>query len=99
MRRIASISRDLFLRTAALLSGMLVATAVAARCYAGEKNLAYGPFVEGLSAALGREGGGHLEDLPAASLQEVSRLLPDLSPDSPPAPLDTPEWRTDGCAQ
>ncbi|HEX6257739.1 MAG TPA: MATE family efflux transporter [Euzebyales bacterium] len=31
MRRIASISRDLFLRTAALLSGMLVATAVAAR--------------------------------------------------------------------
>jgi putative MATE family efflux protein len=31
MRRIASISRDLFLRTAALLSGMLVATAIAAR--------------------------------------------------------------------
>ena len=26
------------------------ATAVAARCYAGEKNLAYGPFVEGLSS-------------------------------------------------
>jgi DNA-binding SARP family transcriptional activator len=33
------------------------ATAVIARCYAGEKNLAYGPFVEGLSAALGPRGG------------------------------------------
>ncbi|MBW3604161.1 MAG: MATE family efflux transporter [Actinobacteria bacterium] len=31
MRRIAGISRDLFLRTAALLSGLLVSTAVAAR--------------------------------------------------------------------
>lgn len=31
MRRIAGISRDLFLRTAALLAGMLIATAVAAR--------------------------------------------------------------------
>ena len=70
------------------------ATAIVARCYAGEKNLAYGPLVEGLSAALGREGGGHLEDLPAASLQEVSRLLPDLSTDSPPAPLDTPGARS-----
>ena len=31
MRRIASISRDLFLRTAALLTGLLISTAVAAR--------------------------------------------------------------------
>ena len=71
------------------------ATTIIARCYAGEKNLAYGPFVEGLSAALGRESGGHLKDLPAASLQEAARLLPDLSPDSPPAPpLDTPGARS-----
>ena len=71
------------------------ATAVVARCYAGEKNLAFGPFVEGLSAALGQESGGHLKDLPAASLQEVARLLPDLSPDSAPAPpLDTPGARS-----
>jgi len=70
------------------------ATAVIARCYAGEKNLAYGPFVEGLSSALGREDNERLRSLPAGSLQEAARLLPDLaelSPDSPPAPpLDTP---------
>jgi predicted ATPase/DNA-binding SARP family transcriptional activator len=71
------------------------ATAVIARCYAGEKNLAYGPFIEGLSAALGRESGGRLKDLPAVSLLEAARLLPDLSPDSSPAPpLDTPGARS-----
>ena len=69
------------------------ATTIVARCYAGEKNLAYGPFVEGLSAALGRESELRLVDLPAASLQEVARLLPDLSPDTPP-PLDTPGARS-----
>ncbi|MDQ3864903.1 MAG: AAA family ATPase [Actinomycetota bacterium] len=70
------------------------AKAVIARCYAGEKNLAYGPFVEGLSAALGREDTDRLKGLPAVSVQEAARLLPDLadlSPNSPPAPpLDTP---------
>jgi len=71
------------------------ATVVTARCYAGEKNLAYGPLVEGLSAALGREDAGRLEDLPAGTLQEAARLLPDLSPGSPPAPpLDTPGARS-----
>src|SRR5215207_1887240 len=74
------------------------ATAVVARCYAGEKNLAYGPFVEGLSSALAREDTGRLEGLPAVSVQEAARLLPDLadlSPDSPPAPpLDTPGARS-----
>ncbi|HEY6712316.1 MAG TPA: AAA family ATPase [Rubrobacter sp.] len=74
------------------------ATAVIARCYAGEKNLAYGPFVEGLSAALGGEATDRLKGLPAPSVQEAARLLPDLanlSPDSPPAPpLDTPGARS-----
>ncbi len=71
------------------------ASAVVARCYPGEKNLAYGLFIEGLSAALDRESGSRpKEDLPAASLQEVARLLPDLSPDLPPAPLDTPVARS-----
>src|SRR5918995_1120860 len=74
------------------------ATAVIARCYAGEKNLAYGPFVEGLSAVLGREDTDRLTGLPAGSVQEAARLLPDLanlSPDSPPAPpLDTPGARS-----
>ena len=74
------------------------ATVVTARCYAGEKNLAYGPFVEGISAALARGGTDRLKSLPAGSLQETARLLPDLadlSPDSPPAPpLDTPGARS-----
>ena len=74
------------------------ATAVIARCYAGEKNLAYGPFVEGLSAALGLQETDCLKNLPAVSVQEAARLLPDLanlSPDTPPAPpLDTPGARS-----
>ena len=74
------------------------ATAVIARCYAGEKNLAYGPFVEGLSTALSREDADRLKGLPAVSVQEAARLLPDLanlSPDTPPAPpLDTPGARS-----
>jgi DNA-binding SARP family transcriptional activator len=73
------------------------ATVVTARCYAGEKNLAYGPLVEGLSAAFGRDGGqDHLQGLPAGSLQEAARLLPDLSPEptSTAPPLDTPGARS-----
>lgn len=70
------------------------ANVVAARCYAGETNLAYGPFVEGLSA-VGREDIGRLEALPAGSLAETARLLPGLSPDSSSIPpLDTPGART-----
>ncbi|HYQ82908.1 MAG TPA: AAA family ATPase, partial [Rubrobacter sp.] len=74
------------------------ATTVVARCYAGEKNLAYGPFVEGLSAALGLQETDRLKNLPAVSVQEAARLLPDLanlSPDTPPAPpRDTPGARS-----
>ncbi|HEV2093306.1 MAG TPA: AAA family ATPase, partial [Rubrobacter sp.] len=74
------------------------AAVVAARCYAGETNLAYGPFVEGLSAVLGREGTGRLEGLPAGFVGEAARLLPELSgllPDPRPLPpLDTPGARS-----
>src|SRR5918998_1057618 len=74
------------------------AVVVAARCYAGETNLAYGPFVEGLSAVLGREGAGRLEGLPAGILGEAARLLPELSGLLPeagsPPPLDTPGARS-----
>jgi len=67
-----------------------------ARCYEGEQNLAYGPFVEGLRVVLG------YSDQPAAwlarlaphTITEVSRLLPELAtarPDLPAAaPLDSP---------
>ena len=74
------------------------AAVVAARCYAGETNLAYGPFVEGLSAVLGRGGTGRLVGLPAGPLGEAARLLPELSgllPGSPSLPpLDTPGARS-----
>jgi len=78
---------------------------VAARCYAGERNLAYGPFVEGLSAAIGRGDTGRLEGLPAGPLAETARLLPELaglSGGSSIVPLDTPGARTrffEGVAQ
>ena len=74
------------------------AALVAARCYAGETTLAYGPFVEGISAVLGREGKGRLEGLPSGPLGEAARLLPELSgllPGLHPLPpLDTPGARS-----
>jgi DNA-binding SARP family transcriptional activator/Tfp pilus assembly protein PilF len=68
---------------------------VAARCYPGEMDLAYGPFVEGLSAAIGREGvAARLEEIPVYLLAEASRLLPELAEVFPglpsPPPLATP---------
>ena len=74
------------------------ASVVAARCYEGETNLAYGPFAEGLSATLGRDGAGRLAGLPPGPLGEASRLLPELEgglPDSQALPpLDTPGARS-----
>jgi predicted ATPase/DNA-binding SARP family transcriptional activator len=68
---------------------------VAARCYPGEMDLAYGPFVEGLSASIGREGvAARLGEIPAHFLAEAARLLPELAelrPGLPSPPLlDTP---------
>ena len=66
------------------------ATTLTARCYEGEMNLAYGPFVEALRAALGQpEYARRLETLAAHWLSEASRLLPEITglrPDAPPAP-------------
>ncbi|HEV2726915.1 MAG TPA: AAA family ATPase, partial [Solirubrobacterales bacterium] len=68
---------------------------VAARCYQGEMDLAYGPFVEGLSAAILREGvAARLGGVPAHFAAEAARLLPELvyaRPGLPsPPPLETP---------
>jgi predicted ATPase/DNA-binding SARP family transcriptional activator len=68
---------------------------IAARCYEGETNLAYGPFVEGLGAAINQTScTGWLSGAPAIWLSEVARLLPELAslrPDLPgPPPLDSP---------
>jgi DNA-binding SARP family transcriptional activator len=71
------------------------ATTITARCYEGETNMAYGPFLDGLRAALHRsDRGDWLSQLPARWLSETARLLPELEslhPDLPPLPaLDTP---------
>jgi predicted ATPase len=74
-------------------------TAIVARCYEGEANLAYGPFIEGLRSAIqaglaGARRPRWLETLPVQWLSEAGRLLPELSTLSnnlPPAPpLDGP---------
>ena len=71
------------------------AIALAARCYAEEMTLAYGPFVELLGAAISQpQSVVELENLPVHALGEASRLLPELAsprPELPPAPpLGTP---------
>src|SRR5215210_4704115 len=63
---------------------------VAARCYPGETDLAYGPFVEGLSASIGREDVAHLDEIPGHFLAEASRLLPELAGLRPGLPSPPP---------
>jgi DNA-binding SARP family transcriptional activator len=72
------------------------AATVAARCYPGETDLAYGPFVEGLSASIGRgDPPVRLEEVPAHSLAEAARLLPELAERYPGLPA-TPPLSTPG---
>ncbi len=71
------------------------ATIIAARCYEGETNLAYGPVVAGLHATLAQKQVARwLENIAEPWLSEAARLLPELAilrPGLPPAPpLDSP---------
>lgn len=73
----------------------LGAVTVQARCFEGERNLSYGPIVEGLRLSFVQATGtSWLEEIPAAWLSEVARLLPelhDLRPDLHPVPqLENP---------
>jgi DNA-binding SARP family transcriptional activator/Tfp pilus assembly protein PilF len=68
---------------------------VTVRFYRGGANLAYGPFIEGLRAALSTPGSARtLEHLSAQMLGEAARMLPELrtlsAELSPPPPLDSP---------
>lgn len=68
---------------------------LAARCYTREANLAYGPFVESLSATITQPGAASkLKKLPQHHLSEAARLLPGLFhvlSDLPsPPPLEGP---------
>ena len=83
------------------------AAVLSARCYEGEVDLAYGPFIEVLRAATERpELAGRLEHAPSGALAEAARLLPTLAgklPEIPSLPpLDTPGARSrffEGAAQ
>jgi predicted ATPase len=71
------------------------ATTITGRCYEGESNLAYGPFVDALRAALlSQDRADWLATLSPHWLGEIGRLLPELERSRPnlPAmpPLDTP---------
>ncbi len=72
------------------------AVALVAHCYEGELNLAYGPFVEALRAALGHAPAAlaRVAALAPHWLGEAARLLPELQalrPDlPPPPPSDSP---------
>ncbi len=73
----------------------LGAVTLTARCYEGEANLAFGPFVEGLAAAVRLlSNSGRLAGLSPHVLSEAARLVPELTtlrPGLPPAPpLDSP---------
>ncbi len=53
---------------------------LAARCYEGEQNLAYAPFLQGLTAALQQpDAAGRLETVDPLWLAEAARLVPALA--------------------
>ncbi len=55
------------------------AQVIAAQCYEGETQLAFGPIVAGLRVTLARDDAAHrLEGIPLPSLSEAARLLPEL---------------------
>jgi DNA-binding SARP family transcriptional activator len=71
------------------------AVSIAARCYEGESDLAYGPLVAGLRPLMTRpDNPGWASVLSPHTLAEAARLLPELAarqPNLPPvSPLDSP---------
>jgi predicted ATPase/DNA-binding SARP family transcriptional activator len=72
------------------------ATAIATRCYAGEANITYGPFLDGLRVALRMPGRDDwLSTVPARWLREIARLLPELE-DLRPDVVSAPPLETSG---
>ena len=72
---------------------------IAARCYEGEAEMAYGPFVEGLRTAIeSPQAAERLAKLDANWLAEASRLVPELAGFGkglmPSRPLDSPGAQT-----
>ncbi|WP_052667287.1 ATP-binding protein [Nitriliruptor alkaliphilus] len=70
----------------------------AARCFAGETGLAFGPFVDLLRQVIDRMPASRLTALPAATVKELHRLVPAHLANEPDprvelAPLDSPGAR------
>jgi len=79
-------------------AGRRDAAVLSARCYEGEMDLAYGPFVEALRSATERwDLARRMEHAPPGVIAEAARLLPALAgklPEMPSLPpLDTPGAR------
>lgn len=74
----------------------LGAGVVAARCFPEQSNLSYGPFFEGLSAAMNEASNAErMKGVPEHHLVEAARLFPELAGAGQPAvPLDTPGARS-----
>jgi DNA-binding SARP family transcriptional activator/predicted negative regulator of RcsB-dependent stress response len=63
------------------------AVTIKAKCYEGETDLSYGPFIEGLRTALNQTTRSDWADhLSPQWLSEIARLLPDLAGQLPPLP-------------
>ncbi len=66
-------------------------TTISARCYEGETQLAYGPIVAALRAALAQPAlAARLSAIPPLWLSEAARLLPELATTRPGLPLAPP---------
>ncbi|HEX5501132.1 MAG TPA: AAA family ATPase [Thermomicrobiales bacterium] len=66
------------------------AATLAMRGFAGEAPLAYGPFIEGLRAAVQDDRAGRLAEVPARWLAEAARLAPELTDRRPGLPVAPP---------
>ncbi|HUG14320.1 MAG TPA: AAA family ATPase, partial [Thermomicrobiales bacterium] len=85
----AGIGKTRLAETLLALAGAEGAAITSARCYEGESNLAYGPFIEGLRGSLARAAEPRvlLDGLPDYVLADVSRLLPEIAAPRDELPL------------
>lgn len=76
------------------LDGLGRASILRARCYPGETQLTFAPFVQAMRSGMRRpDAAALLSTLPPAALAEAARLLPELEDDIPDLPAAPPlDW-------
>jgi DNA-binding SARP family transcriptional activator/predicted negative regulator of RcsB-dependent stress response len=81
---------------AEFLATLPAATVISARCYEGETDLAYAPFIAALRTAVSQPHcNDRIRQLPDHWLAEAARLLPELAPGTqPPATSSDPGAQT-----